>query len=174
MQIGRLIDHSIDYLDSVHLFTVRWASVLRHADNLIGDLMATIINHYAPVFFSSHVHTVVGIRSPLIIAPMPVSSIFWMLLAWIGIERTQPGWITVELRHTRNFKTAAKGSRIANYVWTQTMHVSNFNKAYIIDKNKKQLESCRTLGTPWQPSWKMCSVTTLFHSQYSFSVDKNS
>lgn len=121
-------------------------------------------------FCSSHVHTVVRIRSPLIIAPMPFSSIFWMLLAWIGIERTQPGWITVELKHIRNFKTAAKGSRIANHVWTQSMHVSNFNKAYIIDKNKTQLESCRTLGTPWQPSW--VSHNSSSHSVLVFSRQK--
>ena len=52
------------------------------------------------------------------------------------------------------------------------MHVSNFNKAYIIDKSKKQLESCRTLGTPWQPSWNSVtnssSLSVLFFSRQKF------
>ena len=62
-----------------------------------------------------------------------------MILGLQIMERTQPGWMTVELKHIRNLKTAAKGSRIANHVWPHE-HVSNLTNGSIFDKGNYRLE----------------------------------
>lgn len=70
---------------------------------------------------------------------------------------------TVRMDHSGTQTYKAKGSRVANHAWTPTMSVT-FYKASVIGKSKKQLESCRTLGTPWQPP---IQLLTLAHSQHN-------
>ena len=65
------------------------------------------------------------------------------------MEMTQPQWLTVELKHTRNFKKAAKGSRNANRAWRHH-HVSDLKLTNdsIFDKGNYRLESIWNLSTP--------------------------
>lgn len=77
---------------------------------------------------------------------MLVSPILRMYLDRQSIERTQPGWITLELKHIRNLKTAAEDSRIANHAWPHD-YVSNLTNASIFDKGNYRLESVWNLGT---------------------------
>ena len=83
----------------------------------------------------------------LVIAPMLVSQILRMYLDLQSMERTHPRWITVELKHIRNFKTAAKGSRIVNHAWPYD-HVGNLTNASIFYMGNYRLKSVWNLGTP--------------------------
>ena len=71
--------------------------------------------------------------------------------SWCYIGETGRAFNTRRKEHLRNVKTAAKGSRIANHVWSHD-HSIDFNNASVIDKGsfrtRKTLESWHSMVTP--------------------------
>ena len=81
-----------------------------------------------------------------VVYKIPCGSCFWNYIGEIGRS-----FATREKEHIRNVKTAGKGSRVANHVWSHN-HVIEFNNASIIDKGnfriRRFLESWHTFTTP--------------------------
>ena len=71
--------------------------------------------------------------------------------SWRYIGETGRAFNTRKKEHLRNTKIAAKGSKIANYAWSNN-HAIDFDNALIIDKGtfrtRKTLEAWHTRVTP--------------------------
>ncbi|KAL9982212.1 hypothetical protein ACROYT_G011025 [Oculina patagonica] len=71
--------------------------------------------------------------------------------SWCYIGETGRAFNTRKKEHLRNVKTAAKGSRIANHVWSNN-HAIDFDNASVIDKGgfrtRKTLEAWHSKLTP--------------------------